>query len=306
MTSYVVRRLVLMLPTLFGVTVVVFTFIHLLPGDPAALMAGSDATGEAVSLMRHELGLDKPLWTQYGIYVGDLVRGDLGASLRDHAPVSAHIGQAFGPTFVLTVCAMAVAVALGLAIGVVAAVYHNEFPDYAGTSLAMFGISLPSFVLGLALIWIFAVDLRWFPTGGYNGPATLVLPAITLGMGAGAAIERIARSQMLEALNQDYVRTAKAKGQHPRVIVVRHVLRNALIPVVTVAGLDFGYLISGAIIVESIFAYPGLGRLLVDSIAFRDYPQIQGIVFIFAAEFLIVNLLTDLLYARVDPRIRYR
>ncbi|HLW59560.1 MAG TPA: ABC transporter permease [bacterium] len=306
MTRYIVRRLLLMVPTLFGVTVVVFTFIHLLPGDPAALMAGNDATGEAIAIMQHELGLDRPLWTQYGIYVSELLRGNLGVSLRDHDPVSAHVGQAFGPTLVLTVCAMVVAITVGLTIGVMAAVNHNRFPDYAGTSLAMFGISLPSFVLGLALIWVFAVELRWFPTGGYHGPSTLVLPAITLGMGAGATIERIARSQMLEALGQDYVRTAKAKGQRTSVIVVRHVLRNALIPVVTVAGLDFGNLISGAIIVESIFAYPGLGRLLFDSINFRDYPQIQGIVFTFAAEFLMVNLLTDLLYARVDPRIRYR
>jgi glutathione transport system permease protein len=306
MTRYVVRRLLLMVPTLFGVTVVIFTFIHLLPGDPAALMAGNDATGEAIGIMRHQLGLDQPLWVQYGMYLSTLLRGDLGRSLRDHAPVSAHVRQAFGPTFVLTVSAMVVAVAVGLVIGVLAAVNRNRFPDYAGTSLAMLGISLPSFVLGLALIWIFAVELRWFPTGGFRGPATLVLPAVTLGMGAGATIERIARSQMLEELGQDYVRTARAKGQRSPVVVTRHVLRNALIPVVTVVGLDFGNLISGAIIVESIFAYPGLGRLLFDSIAFRDYPQIQGIVFVFAVEFLVVNLLTDLLYARIDPRIRYR
>ena len=306
LTQYAARRVLLILPTVFGVSVIVFMFIHLLPGDPAQLMAGADANGEAVRAMRHALGLDQPLWIQYGLYVKGLVRGELGTSIRDHAPVSLYLGQAFVPTLLLTVSAITVSVVAGIVLGVTAATHQHRFPDYAGTSLAMLGISLPSFVLGLGLIWFFAVDLRWLPTGGYHGLPTLILPAVTLGMGTGAAIERMTRSQMLEAMGQDYVRTAQAKGQLRRTIVTRHVLRNALIPLVTVVGLDFGYLISGAIIVETIFAYPGLGRLLIDSISFRDYPAIQGIVLVFALEFIAVNLLTDLLYARIDPRIQYR
>jgi glutathione transport system permease protein len=200
---------------------------------------------------------------------------------------------------------MAVAIAIGLAAGVVAAVGHGRTLDFTTTSLAMLGISLPSFVLALALIWIFGVDLRWFPTGGYQGLASLVLPAVTLGAGAAATIARISRSEMLEVLTQDYIRVAKAKGHRLRTIVFQHALPNTLIPVVTVIGLHFGFLVSGAIVVETVFAWPGLGRLLIDSIAFRDYPMIQGVMLVFALEFVAINLLVDVLYARIDPRIRY-
>jgi glutathione transport system permease protein len=281
-------------------------FVHVLPGDPARLMAGIQATEESVQLVRHSLALDKPLWVQYGIYFRDLVHGSLGISNRDAAPVSLHVAQAFGPTFWLTLAAMLFAIAIGLAAGIVAAVAHGRVVDFSMTSLAMFGISLPSFVLALALIWIFGVDLRWFPTGGDQGPASLVLPAITLGAGAAATIARISRSEMLEVLAQDYVRVAQAKGHRVREVVLHHALPNTLIPIVTVIGLHFGFLISGAIIVETVFAWPGLGRLLIDSIAFRDYPVIQGVVLVFALEFVAVNLLVDVLYAHFDPRIRYQ
>ena len=200
---------------------------------------------------------------------------------------------------------MVVAIAIGLAAGIIAAVSHGRFLDLWTTSLAMFGISLPSFVLALALIWIFGVNLRWFPTGGDQGVASLVLPALTLGAGAAATIARISRSEMLEVLAQDYIRMPQAKGHRLRAVVLRHALPNTLISVVTVIGLHFGFLISGAIIVETVFAWPGLGRLLIDSIAFRDYPMIQGVVLVFALEFVAVNLLVDVLYARIDPRIRY-
>ena len=268
-------------------------------------MAGIHATEEAVQLVRSSLGLDKPLWVQYGIYFNDLIHGSLGISNRDAAAVSTHLAQAFGPTLFLTLAAMVVAIAIGLAAGIIAAVSHGRFLDLWTTSLAMFGISLPSFVLALALIWIFGVDLRWFPTGGDQGVASLVLPALTLGAGAAATIARISRSEMLEVLAQDYIRMAQAKGHRLRAIVLRHALPNTLISVVTVIGLHFGFLISGAIIVETVFAWPGLGRLLIDSIAFRDYPRIQGVVLVFALEFVAVNLLGDVLYARIDPRIRY-
>jgi len=305
MTSYIFRRLLSATPTLLGVTLAVFMFVHVLPGDPARLMAGIQATEEAVQLVRSSLGLDKPLWVQYGIYFNDLIHGSLGISNRDAAAVSTHLAQAFGPTLFLTLAAMVVAIAIGLAAGIIAAVSHGRFLDLWTTSLAMFGISLPSFVLALALIWIFGVDLRWFPTGGDQGVASLVLPALTLGAGAAATIARISRSEMLEVLAQDYIRMAQAKGHRLRAIVLRHALPNTLISVVTVIGLHFGFLISGAIIVETVFAWPGLGRLLIDSIAFRDYPMIQGVVLVFALEFVAVNLLVDVLYARIDPRIRY-
>ena len=305
MTSYIFRRLLSATPTLLGVTLAVFMFVHVLPGDPARLMAGIQATEEAVQLVRSSLGLDKPLWVQYGIYFNDLIHGSLGISNRDAAAVSTHLAQAFGPTLFLTLAAMVVAIAIGLAAGIIAAVSHGRFLDLWTTSLAMFGISLPSFVLALALIWIFGVDLRWFPTGGDQGIASLVLPALTLGAGAAATIARISRSEMLEVLAQDYIRMAQAKGHRLGSIVLRHALPNTLISVVTVIGLHFGFLISGAIIVETVFAWPGLGRLLIDSIAFRDYPMIQGVVLVFALEFVAVNLLVDVLYARIDPRIRY-
>jgi glutathione transport system permease protein len=305
MINYVFRRLLSATPTLLGVTLAVFMFVHVLPGDPARLMAGIQATEDSVQLIRRSLGLDKPLWVQYGIYLNDLIHGSLGISNRDAAAVSTHLAQAFGPTLFLTLAAMVVAIAIGLAAGIIAAVSHGRFLDLWTTSLAMFGISLPSFVLALALIWIFGVDLRWFPTGGDQGVASLVLPALTLGAGAAATIARISRSEMLEVLAQDYIRMAQAKGHRLRAIVLRHALPNTLISVVTVIGLHFGFLISGAIIVETIFAWPGLGRLLIDSIAFRDYPMIQGVVLVFALEFVAVNLLVDVLYARIDPRIRY-
>ncbi|MHB8730693.1 MAG: ABC transporter permease [bacterium] len=306
MPAYVIRRSFLATLTLLGVSVAVFMFVRVLPGDPARLMAGMEATEESVKLIRHFLGLDKPLWVQYGIYFAHLVKGDLGVSNRDAAPVGVHLVQAFVPTLLLTLAAMLVAVTIGLAAGITAAVNRGRVSDFATTSLAMVGISLPSFVLALALIWIFGVDLRWLPTGGDQTAASLVLPALTLGAGAAATIARITRSEMLEVLTQDYVRVAHAKGHRQRTVILRHALPNALISVVTVVGLQFGFLVSGTIIVETVFSWPGLGHLLIDSISFRDYPVIQGVVLLFAVEFVIVNLLVDILYARLDPRIRYR
>jgi glutathione transport system permease protein len=306
MLPYVIRRSFFATLTLLGVSVAVFMFVRVLPGDPARLMAGMEATEDSVKLIRHSLGLDKSLWVQYEIYFTDLMRGNLGVSNRDVAPVRIHLVQAFVPTLLLTLAAMAVAITIGLAAGITAAVNRGKVTDIATTSLAMFGISLPSFVLALVFIWIFSVDLRWLPTGGDQGAASVVLPALTLGAGAAATIARITRSEMLEVLTQDYVRVAQAKGHRQRTVILCHALPNALISVITVVGLQFGFLVSGTIVVETVFSWPGLGRLLIDSISFRDYPVIQGVVLLFAIEFVIVNLLVDVLYARVDPRIRYR
>ena len=306
MRGFLTYRIASAIPTILGVTVAVFMFVRLLPGDPARLMAGFDATEDSILLVRHGLGLDKPLWTQYGIYIQGLVRGDLGVSNRDATAVSAHVAQAFIPTAELTVAAIAVAMLVGLSAGIVAASAHNTPLDVALTSGAILGISLPSFVLAFILIWVFAVTLRLFPTGGPEGTFAVVLPAVTLGVAAAATIARITRSEMLEVMSQEYVRAARAKGHAPRAVILRHALPNTLIPVLTVIGLQVGFLISGAIIVETVFSWHGLGRLLVDAIASRDYPVIQGVVLLFALEFIGVNILTDVLYAWADPRIRYQ
>ena len=306
MRAYLVYRIISAIPTILGVTIVVFMFVRLIPGDPARLMAGLGATEDSVQLVRHALGLDKPLWTQYVIYMKGVLRGDLGTSNRDATPVSEHLIQAFTPTVELTVAAIAVAMLVGLTLGIVAAGAHNTLWDVALTSGAILGISLPSFVLAFILIWAFAVTLRMFPTGGEQGTFAIVLPAVTLGVGAAATIARITRSEMLEVMSQEYIRAAHAKGHTPLAVVLRHGLPNTLIPVLTVIGLQFGFLISGAIIVETVFSWHGLGRLLVDAIGFRDYPVIQGVVLLFALEFIVVNILTDVIYALVDPRIRYQ
>ncbi|HLW49105.1 MAG TPA: ABC transporter permease [bacterium] len=306
MRGYLAYRVMSAIPTVLGVTIFVFMFVHLLPGDPARLMAGLGATDDSVQLVRHSLGLDKPLWTQYSIYIRGVLQGDLGISNRDATAVSVHLAQAFIPTAELTVAGIAVAMLVGLTAGIVAANAHNTPWDVALTSGAMLGISLPSFVLAFILIWVFAVTLRMFPTGGDEGAFAIVLPAVTLGVGAAATIARITRSEMLGVTSQDYIRAAHAKGHAPLAVILRHALPNTLIPVLTVIGLQFGFLISGAIIVETVFSWHGLGRLLVDAIGFRDYPVIQGVVLLFALEFIAVNILTDVLYAWVDPRIRYQ
>ena len=305
MFSYFLRRLVALIPTLFGVSVAVFLLLHLVPGDPARMIAGLDATEADLVLIRQDLGLDKSLPEQYFTWITNLLQGDMGKSTRTRNPVTYEIGLRLPATWQLTSISIVIAVILGLLTGIISATRRNSFIDYASTVAALLGICTPSFWLGLMLMLVFAVHLHWFPTSGRGDWRHLVLPGVTLGAGAAAIIARVTRSSLLEVLNQDYIRTATAKGLRSATVIYRHALKNGLIPVVTVVGLEFGYLLAGAVITETVFAYPGIGRLLVDSIGFRDFPMVQGILLILSIQFVLVNLAVDLLYAWLDPRIHY-
>lgn len=305
MFTYFLRRLVALIPTLFGVSVAVFLLLHLVPGDPARMIAGLDATEADLVLIRQDLGLDKSLPEQYFTWITNLLQGDMGKSTRTRNPVTYEIGLRLPATWQLTSISIVIAVILGLLTGIISATRRNSFIDYASTVAALLGICTPSFWLGLMLMLVFAVHLHWFPTSGRGDWRHLVLPGVTLGAGAAAIIARVTRSSLLEVLNQDYIRTATAKGLRSGTVIYRHALKNGLIPVVTVVGLEFGYLLAGAVITETVFAYPGIGRLLVDSIGFRDFPMVQGILLILSIQFVLVNLAVDLLYAWLDPRIHY-
>ncbi len=305
MSAYILRRLVLAVPTLVGVTLVVFALIRLVPGDPARLVLGLQASEEEVQRLRVQLGLDQPLPVQYARFLARLLQGDLGRSVVTGEPVLREIGARLPATVQLAVASTVVATLAGVAAGVVSATRQSSWWDYTVMTVALFGISLPVFWLGLMLMLLFSVHLRWLPAGGYGTPAHLVLPTVTLAAFSVAIIARMTRSSLLEVLHQDYVRTAWAKGLSSRAVVLRHALKNALIPVVTVIGLQFGGLLGGAILTETVFAWPGMGRLLVGAIVARDYPVVQGTVLVFAALFTLVNLAVDVLYAYVDPRIHY-
>lgn len=306
MVSYFVRRLFGFIPTLLIVAVVVFLFVHLLPGDPARLAAGPDAGPETVELVRRDLGLDQPMYRRFVRFFGNALQGDFGQSIRTRRPVSEEIAQRFFPTFMLTVAAMAWSVTFGLLIGIASAVWRNRWPDQFGMALAVSGISFPSFALGILLMQVFSVGLGWFPTMGADSLRSYVLPSITLGAGVAAVMARFTRSSFIEVLKEDFVRTARAKGVPERSVVMRHALRNALIPVVTMMGLQFGFLLGGSIVVEVVFNWPGLGRLLVDAVEMRDYPVLQALVLLFSLEFLVINLVVDLLYAAINPTIRLK
>jgi glutathione transport system permease protein len=305
MVHFIVRRLLGLVPTLLLVALVVFFFIHLLPGDPARLAAGPEADLQTVELVRQDLGLDKPLYVQFGRFVEGVVRFDFGRSIRTKRPVSTEIADRFMPTLGLTVAAMGWSVVFGLAIGVLSAVGRNRWPDRIGMTLAISGISFPAFALGLLLMEIFSVKLGWLPTMGADTWRNYVLPSLTLGAAVAAIMARFTRSAMVDVLNDDYVRTARAKGVQETHVVMKHALRNALIPVVTMIGLQFGFLLGGSIVVEKVFNWPGLGRLLVDSVDARDYPVIQAEVLLFSLEFILINLVVDVLYAVINPAIRY-
>jgi ABC-type dipeptide/oligopeptide/nickel transport system permease component len=290
---------------LLGVSVVVFVAIRLIPGDPAQLMAGQAATEEVVRQIRQSLGLDQPLPVQYLYFLRNVVRGDLGRSLFNGAPVVEELGQRFPRTVRLALASMAVASLIGIPAGILAATRRLTWVDTAVMVVALVGVSMPVFWLGLNLILVFSVRLQWFPAFGYETWRHLVLPSITLGAASAAVVARMTRSAMLEVLGQDYIRTARAKGLSERAVVNRHALRNALIPVVTILGLQLGTLLSGAVLTETVFAWPGVGRLLVDAVLARDYPIIQGTTLLIAATFVALNLAVDLLYGLLDPRIRY-
>ncbi len=295
----------MLIPTLFGVSVAVFLLLHLVPGDPARMVAGLDATEADLVLIRQDLGLDKSLPEQYLTWLNNLLHGNMGKSTRSRNPVTYEIGLRMPATWQLTAVSITIAVVIGMITGIIAATRRNSVWDYGSMVAALLGICTPSFWLGLMLMLIFAVQLHWFPTSGRGDWRHLVLPGFTLGAGAAAIIARVTRSSLLEVLNQDYIRTATAKGLRPATVIYRHALKNALIPVVTVVGLEFGYLLAGAVITETVFAYPGIGRLLVDSIGFRDFPVVQGILLILATQFVLINLVVDLIYAWLDPRIHY-
>ena len=311
MLTYTLRRFLEAVPILLGVSLLTFLILHLTPGDPATLIGGPTASAEDLANIRARLNLDRPLPEQYLTYLGGLLRGDLGESLQRRENVLDMILVRLPNTVRLAVAALVVTL-LGIPLGVVAATNYNTPTDLAVTNLALVGLSIPNFWLGLLLIVWFSVDLRWFPAAGLAQPwwsvaglQSLVLPAITLGVGGLALIARLTRSGMLEVLGQEYVRTATAKGLSRRLVVYRHALKNALIPVITVLGLNFGYLLGGAVVTESVFAINGVGRLAVDSILSRDYAVVQGCVIFIASTFVLVNLLVDLSYALLDPQIRY-
>ena len=301
---YILRRLLHIIPVLFGVTLLTFSMLRLIPGDPAQILAGPDASASDIMALRQQMGLDRPLAVQYVDYLKGLAQGDLGRSMSTRRPVLDELMDRFPNTLILAVAGVGVAVLLGIPIGVLAAIRARTMVDHAAMVLALLGISAPAFWLGFILMMVFSVHLGWFPSAGYRSWGHLVLPAFTLGTGAMAIVARMTRSSLLEVLNQDYVRTARAKGLHEVLVIAKHALRNALIPTTTVVGLSFGSLLGGAVLTEMVFAWPGLGRLIVYSIGIRDLPVIQGAVLLLALTFVLVNLGVDLLYGLIDPRVR--
>ena len=313
--AYVVRRLLLALPVLFGVSLLVFGVLHLAPGDPAAIMLGAQATREDVERLRRDLGLDQPLPVQYVRWLGHVLRGDLGRSIPLGREVLPEVLLRFKATLILTGGALVIAVIIGVPAGIVSATRQYGWLDKLSMGIAVTGVSLPVFWTGIMLIIVFALTLRWLPSAGMTSPYGasgvldvlwhLILPAVTLGTASAAALARLTRSSVLEIIRQDYVRSARAKGLGERVIVGRHVLKNAVNPIITVLGIQVGYLLGGAILTETVFSWPGLGSMMVRAIQARDYPLVQGGVLLIATTFVLVNLLVDLLYAVFDPRIRY-
>ncbi len=304
MHRYLVRRLLLTIPVLLGVATLVFSLIHFIPGDPAQAMLGEGAAPEDVAQLRARLGLDRPLLVQYGSFLQGLAHGDLGVSLRNDQPVLQQIVERMPATAELAFASMAVAVLIALPLGIIAAVWRGTAVDYGAMTLSLVGISIPNFWLGPLLAIVFAVELGWLPVGGRGTLAHLVLPAVTLGAALAAILARMTRASLLEELREPYVLAARAKGVSRTRAILHHAFRNSLIPIVTILGLQFGVVLTGAVITETIFAWPGIGRLLIQSISFRDYPTVQGCVLLIAVTYVGVNLITDLTYGFLDPRIR--
>jgi len=306
MLPYLARRVLAVVPVLFGVTLAVFSLLFLVPGDPVKMMlAEFVTTPDQIAQMRAQLHLDEPVLQQYGRFVWNAVRGDLGTSIRSRRPVSHEIRENLGHTVQLALASMAVAVALGVVLGLLAALARNSWLDVGAMLVALLGVSMPSFWLGLLMIFVFSLHLGWLPATGGGSLGHLVMPMLTLGTIASAIIARLTRSSMLEVLGQDYIRTARAKGLAVWGVVVRHALKNALIPVVTIFGLQFGNLLAGAVIVETVFSRPGVGRVIVGAILNKDFPLVQGTILFIATGYVVINLLVDLTYAVFDPRIRY-
>ncbi len=304
MARYVLKRFLLTLPALWLVLTLVFLMIHIVPGDPVEQMLGEGAAPGQLTQLRHALGLDLPLHAQYGRYLWQLARGDLGESLRFQAPVRRIIFERYPATLQLAFLALLVCAAIAIPAGILAAHRRGQTADRAVGVFTLFGLAFPNFALGPVLILLFSIELGLLPVSGRGGPAYYVLPAATLGAALAAILTRMVRGSMLEELSSDYVRTAKAKGLTTRVVLLRHAFRNALIPIVTILGLQFGTLLAGTIVTETIFSWPGIGRLTVQAISARDYPLLQGCILVIAVSYVVVNLLTDFLYAVIDPRVR--
>lgn len=312
MIGLIVRRFFQLILLLFGISILVFMSMHIAPGDPAMVIGGPTATDADLEAIRVNLGLDKPIVVQYVDYIGGVLQGDLGYSYQTNQSVSSAIVTRFPNTLKLAIASMVIAVVIGVAAGIISAIKQNSWFDVSSTTFALAGISIPNFWLGTMLILLFSVTLQWLPVGRLNFPfytiegmKELILPAITLGTASAAMIARMSRSAMLEVIQADYIRTAKAKGVKHHVVIWMHALRNAMIPVITVIGINFGSLLGGTIIIEQVFAINGVGRLMIDAIAARDFPVVQGTVLLVAALFVIVNLIVDIIYAMIDPRISY-
>ena len=312
MTRYILRRLLQTVPVLFGVSLLAFAIMHVVPGDPVRLIAGPDAPESVVARVRTELGLERPLYVQYWSFLSRALQGDLGRSLRSRSPVTGEILGRFPATLELTTMSMIMAVLVGIPLGLVAAVRRSSWLDYLATGASLSSLSMPIFWVAIVAIWLFCLQLRWLPVSGRAGPfweweglRHIVLPAATLATTSIAIISRLTRSGMLDVLGRDYVTTARAKGVPPLLVMGKHALKNALIPVVTVVGLQYGFLLGGAVVTETIFAWPGVGRLAMTAILQRDYPVVQGCVLLVAVVFVLVNLAVDVLYGWLDPRIRY-
>ena len=313
MTAYIVRRLIATIPVMVVVALFVFFLLHLTPGDPAAVIAGDDASPAEIEGVRRKLGLDRPIWEQFGIYVLNLLQGDLGTSIFSNMPVLTLVQQRLEPTVVLALATLFVAVAFAIPMGVLAAWKARSFVDRLVMGFSVLGFAVPVFLFGYVLIYIFAIHLRWLPVQGYRPLAmgldqtlrSIALPAFALGMTYMALIARITRASMLEVLSEDYIRTAHAKGVAQKSVLLRHALKNAAVPIVTVIGIGFASLLGGVVVTETVFSIPGLGRLTADAILRRDYPVVQALILLFSAVYVFVNLLVDIAYAVVDPRIRY-
>jgi ABC-type dipeptide/oligopeptide/nickel transport system permease component len=302
---YLIRRLLLTVPVLLGVATLVFSLVHFVPGDPAQAMLGDGASAQDIAELRASLGLDKPLIEQYVTFIRQAIGGDLGRSFRTGQPVTTMIIERMPATAELAVAAMIVAIVIAVPLGVVAAVWRGTAVDYGAMTFALAGVSIPNFWLGPLLAIVFAVELGWLPVSGRGTLAHLVLPAISLGLALAAILARMTRASLLDELNELYVRAARARGVSRAAAITSHALRNSLVPLVTILALQFSAVLTGAVITETIFAWPGIGRLLIQSIGFRDYPMVQGCILLIAVTYVTVNLITDLLYGALDPRIRF-
>ncbi len=305
MYGYIIRRILLAIPVLIGVSILVFSIVRFIPGDPARAIAGVHASPEYIENVRREMLLDEPIYVQYYVYMRNLLQGNLGRSTFSRRPVATELRERFPNTMRLAVAAMVIASIIGVGAGIVSATRRYSLFDNISMVGALIGVAAPVFWLGVMFQLLFSVRLGWLPSGGMGSLRFLILPSLTLGLATAALIARITRSSMLEVLRQDFITTARSKGLSERVVIYKHALKNALIPVVTVMGLQFGTLLGGAVLTETVFSWPGIGRLLVDSILARDYPVVQGAVLLLAVSFVLINLVVDVIYAFLDPRITY-